>query len=304
MKSVVFVSIAFLAVGLAQTPPPAAAPAIPPDTVIAGYGDGKKLTYGELQKFISVLAPQQQQGVLRNRKEFVEQYLLMRKLSEMAIKDKLEEKSPLKESLEFNRLNLLAQAEVQTVASSFPIRAEEQQAYYEQHKSQYEQVTVKTIYIPFSSSPSTGADGKKRLSEEEARAKAVALVKEAKAGADFVKLVKENSEDATTKSKDGDLTMSRTDNLPESIRTVTLALKHGEVSEPVRQPNGFYIFRGESVTAKTFAEVRDQIFTEMQRIRMKEWLESTAKSLNIKPENEQFFSAPAAPSAATAPHGN
>lgn len=309
MKSVGIAVFLLAAVGLAQTPAPPA-PALAPDTVIAEYGDGKKLTYGELEKFLSVLAPQQKQNALRNRKQLVEQYVLMLKLSEMAEKDKLGETSPYKEAIEYYTRNMLTQAEVQKIAQSFPVRTEEQQAYYDQHRSQYEQVTVKLIYISFSSSPGTGADGKKRLNEEEAKAKAEELVKEAKAGADFVKLVKENSEDATTKAKDGDLTMSRSDNLPESIRTVALALKPGEISDPVRQPTGFYVFRGEAVTTKPFAEVRDQIFNDLQNIKLKEWFATTTKSLNIKLENDQFFSGAsgatqsAPPTLGTAPHPN
>jgi len=312
MKSAISVCLLCSALGLAQTPAPptpSPAPVLAPDTVIAEYDNGKKLTYGELEKFLGVLSPQQRAGVTRDRKQLVERYLLMKKMSELAEKDKLDEKSPYKEAIDFYRMQMLMNAEVQKVSSEFPVRVEEQQAYYDQHKAQYEQVTVKLIHISFSSSPSTGADGKKRLNEEEAKARAEQLVKEAKAGADFVKLVKENSDDETTKAKNGDLTFSRSEsaNLPEAIRTEALRLKPGDISEPVRQPNGFYIFRGESASAKPFAEVKDQIFTDLQRIRTKEWIDSTTKGLNIKPESDQFFSAPATQSAAPtlgAPHAN
>ncbi len=303
MKLSVFLSMIFAAAAWAQAPAAPAVPSMAPDTVIAEYGEGKKLTWGELQSFVSGLAPQAQNNAMRDRKRLVEQYLLMKKLNEMAETDKLEEKSPYKDMLKSYRMTILMNAEVQKVAQEFPVRTEEQQAYYDQHKTQYEQVTVKLIHISFSSSPGTGSDGKKRLSEDEAKAKAGELVKQAKAGADFVKLVNENSDDAQTKAKSGDLTMSRAEgaNLPESIRTVIFGLKPGDVSEPVRQPNGYYIFRGESVSAKPFTEVRDQIFTDIQRTKMTAWMENATKGLNIKQQNEQFFSAPAAQSAAPAP---
>lgn len=311
MKSVLSAGIVFTAIGFAQTQPPPtpAAPSPAPDTVIAEYDNGKKLTYGELEKFLNVLPAQTRAGVLRDRKQLVEKYLLMKKMSELAEKDKLDEKSPYKEAIDFYRMQMLMNAEVQKVSSEFPVRVEEQQAYYDQHKAQFEQVTVKLIHISFSSAPNTGADGKKRLSEEEAKAKAEQLAKEAKAGGDFLKLVKENSDDETTKAKNGDLTFSRSEsaNLPEAIRTVALGLKPGEVSEPVRQPNGFYIFRGESASAKPFTEVRDQIFTDLQRMKTKDWIDSTTKGLNIKPESDQFFSTTPAKSAAPtlgAPHAN
>jgi parvulin-like peptidyl-prolyl isomerase len=172
---------------------------------------------------------------------------------------------------------------------------EEQQKYYDENKSRYHQVKLKVIYIPFSSN-STAADGKKPLNEEQAKAKAEQIAKEAKTGADFTKLVKENSRDETSKNKDGDFgTISPSDNLPDSIRSVVFGLKSGDVSDPVRQPNGFYIFRAEAVSEKPFLEVRDQIFTDLKNQRLKEWLDVTTKSLNIKFENEQFFTGTALP---------
>jgi peptidyl-prolyl cis-trans isomerase C len=295
-SSSVFLTI-FMCVGLAQTQP-AAPPALAPDTVIAISG-GKKLTYGEISAFLGSLPPQMQQNAMRSRREFVERYALMRKLSELAEQGKLGERSPYKELIEAYRMNTLMQAEINEYVEHIPIQAEDQKKYYEENKSRYDQAKLKVIYIPFSSNPTSASstDGKKHLTEEEAKAKAERLVKEARGGADFVKLVKENSEDAASKAKDGDFgTLSRSDNLPEAIRSVIFALKTDEVSEPVRQPNGFYIFRADAVSQKPYTEVSSQIYKDLQNQRLREWLESTTKSLNIKFENEQFFSGAAAPS--------
>jgi peptidyl-prolyl cis-trans isomerase C len=289
----------FIVMGSAQTPP-AAPPKLAPDTVIATV-DGKKVTFSEAEKYLKGLPPQMQQSALRNRKQFIQQYALMQRLSEMAEKAKLEEKSPYKESLAFNRMNILTQAQINEIYDGFSVHLEEEQKYYDENKSRYEQIKLKVIYIPFSSNPaSPPADGKKRLSEEEAKAKAEQLVKEIKGGADFVKVVKENSEDAASKAKDGDFgSFSRTDKLPESISSVVFGLKAGEVSEPVRQPNGFYIFRAESVSQKPLSEVNSQIITELKNARLKEFLDATTKSLNITFDNEQYFSPPAATSLPT-----
>jgi parvulin-like peptidyl-prolyl isomerase len=125
-------------------------------------------------------------------------------------------------------------------------------------------------------------------------------VKEIKGRADFAKLVAENSEDATSKAKGGDFgAFSRSDNVPEAIRSVVFTLKEGEVSAPVRQPNGFYIFRAESISQKPFQEVVGQIVTELKNGHLREWLDTTTKSIDIKYDDEQFFSGPAAPSAPT-----
>ena len=77
---------------------------------------------------------------------------------------------------------------------------------------------------------------------------------------------------------------------------MVFALKQGDVSDPVRQPNGFYIFRAESFVEKPLADVQQQISSELKNIHLKQWMDETTKSLNIKFENEQFFARPAEPS--------
>jgi peptidyl-prolyl cis-trans isomerase C len=296
MRLLLLIFILFAAIAAAQTPP-AGGQSPSPDTVIATI-DGKKLTYGELERYMRGMPAQVQQNAMRNRKQFIQQFALMQRLSELAEKSKLGEKSPYKEALEFNRMNILMQAQINEKHDSFPVLVEEQQKFYDENKSRYEQVTLKVIYIPFSAHAAGAvADGKTRLTEEEAKAKAERLVKEVKGGADFVKLVKENSEDTNSKAKDGDFgTLSQADNLPESIRSVVFALKAGDVSGPVRQPNGFYIFRAESISTKPFSEVRDQIYTDLKNAKLKEWLDATSKSLDIKFEDDKLSS--------VAPHTN
>jgi peptidyl-prolyl cis-trans isomerase C len=286
MKLLFFVFIVAAAAALAQAPP-AAGENPTPETVVATI-EGKKMTYGELEHFMQGLPPQTRQAAMRNRKQFIQQFALMERLSELAEKSKLDERSPYKEAIAFNRMNILMQAQINETYNAFPVLREEEQKFYDENKSKYEQVTLKVIYIPFSSHAAGAAvEGQKHLTEEEAKNKAAELVKEIKGGADFVKLVKENSEDATSKAKDGDFgTLSRSDNLPESIRSVVFSLKVGEVSEPARQPNGFYIFRAEAVSSKPYAAVREQIFNELKNAKLKAWMDSTSKSLDIKFEDD------------------
>ncbi len=56
------------------------------DTVVATFGDGQKLTVGELNSFLASMPPNMQQAAQRDRKAFVQQFALMHRLSEMAEK--------------------------------------------------------------------------------------------------------------------------------------------------------------------------------------------------------------------------
>lgn len=297
MKFTILFAIFSLLRGAAQiaAPGPRNAPAdLSPDTVLATV-EGKKLTFGEFKTFIGALSPEMQKSALSDRKAFLQQFGLMLRLSGMAEKAKLDERSPYKETIELNRMNLLMNAQVNEAFNNIVVSAEDQQKFYDEHKDRYSQVKVKVIYIPFSSNASSKPDskGKQPLTETEAKAKIEKLLAEIRGGADFVKLVKEHSEDATSAAKEGDFgTIRRSDNIPEAIRSAVFALKPSQVSEPVRQPNGFYLFRAEEVKTRSYAEVKDEIFTEIKQERMKEWLESNRQKVSVTIENEAFFSGP------------
>jgi len=83
--------------------------------------------------------------------------------------------------------------------------------------------------------------------------------------------------------------MRSSDNLPEAIRTAVFALKAGEVSEPVKQPNGFYLFRAEEVGTQPYAEVQEQILNQLREAHFKKWMDDLSAGLNLKVENPAFF---------------
>jgi len=265
---------------------------VSPDTVVATFEDGRNITAGELNSFLAAMPPNMAQAARRDRKAFVQQFALMHRLSEMAEKAKLDQQSPTREALAFNRMYLLMNAQLHEVLTTISVPPAEVQSFYDANKDRFKQVKVKAIYIPFSAEPAApGANEPKHLSEAEAQAKIAKLRADIAAGADFVKLVKENSEDPTSAAKDGDFgTLRSTDNLPDAIRKAIFALKAGEVSEPVKQPNGFYLFRAEEVAAQPLAEVQPEVLNELKQAEFKKWMDEVSRGLNLKIQNEAFFS--------------
>ncbi len=279
----------------APAKPPAAQPSVnvltlPPDKIVATV-DGNKITVGDLQTLLSPVPPQVQQQLLRNPQVLFERYGLMRRLAEQAVEAKLDQTSPVKGKLESTRMQVLAQAMVDQKSNGFKTTPDEEKKYYESKKDQYAQAKVKAIYIPFSTAANPPADdkGKKPLTEAEAKTKADGLVKQIRGGADFVKLVKENSGDAGSAAKDGDFgTIHRTDPLPEPMKSAVLTTKPGEITEPLRQAAGFYIFRVEEVGTQPFAEVQERIAKELEGEKFREWMDSVRKSIDIKLESGVF----------------
>jgi len=261
---------------------------LPPSTVVATV-DGRKVTAGDLQAVLKALPPQVQQQAQADRRKFVEQYGVLLRLSGDARKDKLDQQSPYREAIEYGTMQVLYQAEINKKFADMNIPQEELKKAYDSGKDKYVQAKVRAIYIPFSTAPVSQADanGKKLLSESEAKAKADDLVKQIRGGADFIKLVKEHSGDARSVEKDGDFGhIHKSDNIPVDLKNVIFSAKQGEVTEPVRQANGFYIFRIEEVGAQPFDEVQGTITNELKNAQFVAWLSGLQKSLDIKMEHE------------------
>ncbi|HKE20814.1 MAG TPA: peptidylprolyl isomerase [Bryobacteraceae bacterium] len=265
----------------AQTAPPsgqALLPDIPGDKVIAHFDDGTDFTMEQLRQLYPVLPPQLQSAVTKDPVEFFHEYALMRRFTKMAEEQKLNEQEPYKNALAFNRMFILFQAVLDRAFRDAVVQPVEVVNYYDSHKELYRQVRVKAIYLPFSDAPSITD-----MTEEQAKAKAAKLVADARAGADFVKLVKENSQDETSRAKEGEFaTLGPSDNIPDVIKTAVLALKQGDVSDPVRQPRGFYIFRAEEVTYPPLSKVRDQIFMKLKTERGQAWETKMDKETKVE----------------------
>jgi peptidyl-prolyl cis-trans isomerase C len=309
----VFCLLAFASLGavFAQTAPgpaPAAPPAtptptlpnLPDETEIAVFGDGTKLTMGEFRRIYEALPPANQQMALRNRAQWLHQWELLRKLTKMAEDAKLDQQSPYKENLAYARMNVLATAEIAAAINLIVVEPAEIVKYYDANKRKYTHVRVKAIYIAFSddtAADSTGkGKGKRPLTEAEAKAKADKLLAAIKGGADFVKLVKENSDDETSREKNGDFaTLHASDNIPDAFRAAVFALKPGDVSEPLKQPNGYYLLRAEEVTVRPLSEVRDEIYNALKNIHSDEWLRGIDSEAKVQILSPEFVSPAPAP---------
>lgn len=301
MKVIASIVLAGWSVVCAQ--PPAAAPAapnlqlqeipdssvIPDSTVIAEFPDHSTFTMGDVRRYFYALPPDNQRMVRLDPRGWIQGWSRMVQLARMAEKEKLDQRSPLKEQLEFQRLLLLAQSEMQDKSMNTTVDSPELTAGYDRNKEKYKQVKVSAIYIAF---------GEKGLTEEQAKTKAEKVLAQIRHGADFAKLAHENSDDETSKAKDGYFaTLSPTDNIPDALRGAVFQLKPGETSEPIRQPNGYYLLRAEEITYKPLSDVRDQIFNDLKNQKLKEWLDGLSKDAEPKFVNPAFPPPPKSPAA-------
>jgi len=259
---------------------------MPPDRIVATV-DGETVTAGDLQTMLREYPPQAQQAALKAPRQLLEGYGLMKRFLAEAEKAKLDQQSPFKEQLLHLRMQVLSQARFNQRIAEIQVPPEDVKKSYDANPDRFMQAKVKAIYIPFSAAPVSQADdkGKKVLTEDEAKAKAQDLLKQIRGGADFVKLVKENSADAASAAKDGDFgVIKKSDQISGAVKSAIFAAKAGEVTEPVRQGGGFYLFRIEEMGPQPYAEAQVTITNELRNVRVGEWLAAERKSIEIKEE--------------------
>ncbi len=125
-----------------------------------------------------------------------------------------------------------------------------------------------------------------------ARAKAEEIDKKAKAGEDFAKLAKENSDDPMSKDKGGELPWLAKGQTVPSFEKAAFALKPGQISDVVESPFGFHIIKMEGTkppSTRTFDEVKDQIATLLKRRKVQQLVDNRVGELRAKAKVEEFL---------------
>lgn len=264
---------------------------IAPDTPVLEV-NGKKYTAAEVDKMIASLPPQFQQTA-HAQPQMLSQLFLMLHLAEDAEKAGLDKQAPYKDAIEFSRMQVLSQAELTILQATVTIPKEDQEKYYKEHPEKFKEAKVRVIYVAFNPTPDKPApNGKTLLTEAEARTKITELRQQIVAGADFGKLARENSDDKASAAKDGDFgTITQKSTYPAPIKTAVFALKQGEVSEPVKQANGYYLIRADEVSTPSFDEVAGQILQDMKQEHFGEMMKGMQAQYTVKVEDPAYFTA-------------
>jgi hypothetical protein len=274
------------------------AQALPAPPVVAGEDpvavviEGKEWKRSELEAMVRSMGPNITRNYLADKRTFLQTFALMAKLVKMAEAEGMDKQDPHSWRLFYNRMVYLAQARADGQMTRQPVLPEDQKKYYEANKSNYSSAKVKVIFVNFNDNPMTGAAGatKPRTSAEAAKLSAE-IVAKARAGKDFSQLAQQYSDDSESKAKGGDFPPIKPNDtaLPPEMKSAIFALKAGQVSDPVRQAGGFWIFRmGEFVTP-AYDEVKDEIYKAIQEARFREWMDDVRKNAKIEFKDQKYL---------------
>ena len=246
----------------ATAPPPAVNVAA--DAVVLTIGD-RKITRAQFEALIAALPePAKQAFNGPQRRRLAEQYAELETLAQEARNRKLDQKPGVQQLLALQTDQVLASQLSQDLAAAAKPDDAALKAYYDQHKSEYEEAKARHILIRFKGSPVPVKSGEKDLTEEEALAKAKDLREKIVKGGDFAALAKAESDDAGSGANGGDLGTFTHGRMVKEFEQTAFSLPVGQVSEPVKTQFGYHIIQVESRGTKSFEEVKPQIEGKMK----------------------------------------
>ena len=267
---------------------------VDPSKVIASYG-GATVTAGEFDAILSQLGPQaqmvSQQPALKKR--LAENILQVKALAGEASKRKLDEKPDVKLQLEIQRDQILAQALQKQMQAG---GEQEDRAYFDANKASFDKMKARHILIRTPGSPVPVEEGRKELTEAQARAKADDIEQRLSKdkGASFSDVAKAESDDKASGAKGGDLGEFSAWNMDSTFSKAAEALQPNQISQPIKTQFGYHIIQLLEDKPQTFEEAK----TEVGQARLQSLVASLRTDAHFDPG---FFGLPAESGATTRP---
>jgi hypothetical protein len=271
-----------------------------PNRVVATI-NGKQITAREAADLLKAIPPDQlsrYQGKLPN---VLEQLYMGQDLAHQAEKMNLDKQSPVKEQLELSRNQVLAQAYLNKIASNAAGTAADPAQYYNSHPEEFDRVDLSGIFIGFNPPGTPATNNPNSRTEEQARAKADDIEKKLKAGGDFSTIARtdsDNQQSAANGGKIGTVSMAGTQ-LPADLKTALQNAKTGDITAPVRIPNGYLIAKVDSRKKLTLDEARPEITQKLQSERNQAALKQEIDKYKIQVQDPDFFGSTASSTAST-----
>jgi len=237
--------------------------------------EGKPVTAAEVDAYLAAMDEKLQANLRDNPEDMLRGIGFMRRLTKIAEEQKLDQSSPIRQQLELTRLQALSNALMQAQEKAAGVtEAEVKQAYADNLKY----VSMAKLKIIFFAATQD--------SEAENQA-ALQLAKEVRekiqGGADFIEMVKQYSKDPVSRDKNGDYgTVKITDDIPAPAKQAIWTMNVGDVSAPVRLPNGYYLFKLIALEEPGLDKVRDELSKRLRAAKSREFINSVRAQVQLK----------------------
>jgi len=268
---------------------------VDPGKVVITVGD-EKVTAADFDGFISEL-PADRQAIARSdgRRELADLIVKMKLLAQEAKSRNLDQDRKVQRTIDIARDQILAQAMVNDVKDKLDDAAVRK--YFEEHKASLERVQARHILIRMKGSRVPVRPGQQDLTDDQAKAKAEDIYKRLKAGGDFAKMAREESDDTGSGADGGDLGSFGHSQMVAPFEQTAFALKEGEISQPVRTPFGWHVIQVEQ-RFDTPEKLAEQIRASLGPKKTEDLIADLKKSRKTEVD-DSFFGPPPPPEPAS-----
>ena len=239
--------------------------------VFAAYGqpndpralvNGKTVFLSDLEGLYGQLPPELQ----KNPEQMFRYYGFLDLMAAKGEAAKLYDQSPYKERLALFRKQMLAEAVMQQFENNLEITDADVKEYYQKHEREFDVATVQALMVPIKAKDDAPA----------ATAKAQQIAPQLKDGTNVAVLFAQYPTNLTS-IRNGDAAV------PAALRKAVFALKPGEVTAPLVEPNGVYVIRLDKVTTVNFEQAKPYIRKSISDAKLQAFLEDVRKSVTVTP---------------------
>jgi peptidyl-prolyl cis-trans isomerase C len=251
----------------AQAPVAPAKPAVSADPVVFTAG-ATKMTRSEFETLVKNL-PDSIRGQIGGdtpeaRRRFAEQLGEVILYANEARKRGLDSTPTAKAQVFLQEQSLLAGLLYQKMLEANTPTEEASKAWFDAHKSDYEQAKARHILIRFKGSRVPVKPNQQDLGEEDALVRTQAIRERLVKGEDFAAVAKAESDDAGSGAQGGDLGAFSRGGMVPVFDQAAFTLPIGEISQPVKSQFGWHLIQVRDRTARSFAEVKADIDKRLQ----------------------------------------
>lgn len=261
-----------------------------PNKVVA-TSNGQPITAKQAYDILKML-PAEQRKSSANLQHMFEQLYTLNALAERAQREHLDQEPEVKSNLELGRDRVLAQAYMNKITNEGGAPTADPKAYYDMHKGEYTTASLTGIAVAFNPPGTPANPNGINRTEAQAKDKADDIEKKIKAGADIKTLARTESDDQRSAANGGSLGQltAAAQGVPADLKDqVFTKLKVGEVSEPIRLPNAFYIIRVDSRNEQPYAQVSNQIEQKLKGEKQQAVAEKEIDKYKITVQDPAFF---------------
>jgi PPIC-type PPIASE domain len=256
------------------------------------------VTKAAFEKLIDAINPKMPPPA---RAAFASEYAKILALSAEAKKRGLEDSQQFRDFISFMRLQVGAQVLIRTMQEQAKPSEADIEKFYNDKKSEYEEISLKRVFIP-RNSPTAKPDDK-RPTDDDLKAEGEKVRDQLKNGEDFDQVQKAvyTSKGYTTPPPPTTIPNWHRQAMPPSQKAL-FDLKEGELSQVMVEPAGAYVYKVVEKKTTPLEAVKADIESQMVNNKMKEQMDAITGS--VKPElNPAYFQTRGGPDNAIGPAG-